>query len=66
MHRLDLPGEPWTEEDYEEYYNRMNPEDAEYYRDNDTLRSLNSAISTLERATEELKQKRDAIRNSRN
>lgn len=54
MCSFDSPGEPWTEKDYENHYNRMNLEDAEYYLREDALRSLDGTISTLEEKIEEL------------
>ena len=61
MCSFDSPGEPWTEENYQNRYNQMNPEDAGHYQRSNALRSLSGAISTLEKEIEELKQKRDAI-----
>ena len=54
MCSFDSPGEPWTEEDYENHYNQMDPEDAEYYQRGNALRSLSGTISALEQKAEEL------------
>ena len=61
MCSFDSPGEPWTEEDYQNHYNQMDPEDAGHYQRSNALRSLSDAISILEEAAGELKQKRNAI-----
>ena len=54
MCSFDSPGEPWTEEDHQNRYNQMNPEDAEDYQRGDALLSLSGTISALEQKAEEL------------